>query len=224
MKNKILIFILLISFFSCKKETPISEVSDFGYPFFPIKIGDSAFYQVQKITWDDFDQTIDTSSYLLCEFIESVSTNYIGDSLYRIERMKRNSNSDPWNFDSTWFALKNKHEALRVENNITFVKIVFPIFENQTWNGNIYNLQGEKRYTSSFISAIEVSGITYSNALKIQQQDFESIINSDIETEYYAHSVGLIQATKLHVYKIYNPESGQFEISSGYSYTQNRIR
>jgi hypothetical protein len=216
--------LLSIAMMSCKKDAPITEPLDYGYAYFPLTVGDSACYQVERIFWNDFDQTIDTTTYLLCEYVESFTTNYAGDSLFRIERMMKPDNTAQWQLDSIWFATRNKREAIRVENNRSFVKMVFPVHENQTWNGNIYNIYDEKIYTCTAVdSAANVNGTYFEKAAYIQQQYSKSLINSDIETEIYAKNIGLVQMYKIHVYKEYNASSGQFEITSGYRYIQNRI-
>ena len=225
MKRTFLCIVVLCLFFvSCKKDSAIQEQIDYGYQYFPLKVGDSSFFQVENIFWNDFDQTIDTTDYLLCEYVESVTTNYAGDSLYRIERMiKSTEAAEKWQLDSIWFAIKNQREAIRVENNKSFVKMVFPLREKQSWNGNIYNVYGEKIYKCTALAPVDLNGIHYANAASIEQQNFETLINSDVETEVYAKDIGLVQMYRIHVYKEYNASSGEFKITSGYRYTQNRI-
>lgn len=223
--KKIVLFlaVLCLFFVGCKKDSTIQEQIDFGYQYFPLNVGDSSFFQVDQIVWNDFDHTIDTNSYILCEFIESYSTNLAGDSMYRIERLKKSVSTDSWQLDSVWFALKNSHEAIRVENNRTYVKMVFPINENQSWNENIYNIYPEKIALCTALASANVNGLNYAHAAFIELQNFVTLINSDVETEIYGEQVGLIQLYKYHVYKEYNAISGQFEIKSGYRYTQSRI-
>lgn len=225
MKN-ILFYVLLSVLFisSCKKEPITSESYDFGYNYFPLRVGDSAVYKVNYIFWNDFDNTIDTTNYFLCEYIESATTNLSGDSLYRIERMKRNSEIEPWNLDSVWFALRTKNEAIRVENNFSYVKLVFPVAENVVWNGNAHNPLEEKKSKIVRISTATVNGFSYNNAVFVDNERFQSLINSDVEAETYAPNIGLIEVFKEHVYKDYNSVSGDFEITSGYRFSRIRIR
>jgi hypothetical protein len=219
------ILVLFVVFLAgCKKDDPIVESIDFGYGFFPLTIGDSSIFEVKQTTWNDFNHTVDSVNYFLCEYIESVTVNSAGDSLYRIERLNRDSVTSDWTLDRVWYALKNKKEALRVEENITFTKIVFPIKLNDTWNGNYHNTLGEKTYTCIGISSAVINSIPYSRTVSIQQENFVSLINSDIEKEVYADGVGLVELSKTHVNKSYNPSSGNFEIKSGYIYSQKRIR
>jgi hypothetical protein len=225
MKKIGLLLLVIVLFFSgCKKDAPIQESFDFGYGFFPLNIGDSSFYLVEQITWNDFDNTIDTVNYSLCEYIESMTVNYTGDSLYRIERLKKYDNAPTWNIDSVWFALKTKNEAIRVEQNSSHVKMVFPVSLNSSWNGNIHNTLGSKTYTfSNLLSNLVVNNISYNRTVNIQQENFVTLINSDVENETYADGVGLVKIEKTHVYKTYNPVSGEFEIKSGYIFSQKRV-
>ncbi len=216
------ILMFVVALLGCKKEEPVTESIDFGYEYFPLTVGDSAFYNVQYIFWNDFDQTIDTSNYLLCEFTESISQNYSGDSLYRIERLLKADLSETWRLDSVWYALKTKSEGLRVENNKTFSKIVFPINLKSSWNANAYNNLGEKMSKCVSFSSPMVNNVAYNNAVSIDLERFASLINSDIETEIYGYNKGLVEKTKVHVYHPFNPVSGSFDIKSGYKYSQKR--
>jgi hypothetical protein len=224
--KKVIFLIVLISvaFAGCKKDPVITEPYDFGYQYFPLRVGDSAVYQVNHIFWNDFDNTIDTTNFFLCEYIESATTNLAGDSLFRIERMKKNATQDPWALDSIWFALRNKNEAIRVENNYSFVKMVFPIAEDVTWNGNAHNIIGEREIKCVKIEPVSIGGIAYDKAVFIDMERDTSRIHSDVETETYAHNVGLVHVFKEHVYKEFNSISGDFEIKSGYRTVQTRIR
>ena len=224
---KKLLFLLIsmvVVFASCKKDAEINEPLDFGYNYFPLKIGDSSIYIVKNIFWNDFDNTIDTTNYFLCEYIESATTNLSGDSLFRIERMKRDSEIEPWNLDSVWFALRTKNEAIRVENNYSYVKLVFPTTKDVTWNSNAHNHLGEKQCTLVDIANATVNGVVYNSAVFVDMERFQSLINSDVETEIYVPNIGLVQVDIEHVYLEFNSISGAFEITSGYRYSQIRIR
>lgn len=222
--KRILFSLLLLTlvFTGCKKEEPMESI-DYKYGYFPLSIGDSSKYRVENIVWDDFDQTIDTSAYFLCDYIESATLNNVGDSLFRIEQLIRESDTSQWAIRNVCFAFKTKNQAFRVENNVTYVKLVFPFAEKESWNGNLYNSLDEQKYKCTSVGSFIVENKTFANSVMITQEDFVTLINSDVEKEVYAKGVGLIHSYRIHVDKTYNPTSGQFEIKSGYTYLQNRI-
>lgn len=220
--KKIFLLLSIVILFSCKKEETTTPTFDMGYNYYPLTVGDSAFFKVQQIVWNDFNQTIDTSNYFLCEYIESISQNYAGDSLYRIERFLKTNLNDNWSIDSVWFAVKTNAEGLRIESNRTFSKIVFPIAKKRSWDANAYNTFDEKKSTCVDISSAFVNSINYEKAVYIDLERFSSLINTDVETEIYAYNKGLVQKEKIHLYHPFNPISGAFDIKSGYKYIQTR--
>jgi len=69
-----------------------------------------------------------------------------------------------------------------------------------------------------------MGGIVYGKAAFIDFERDTSLIHSDVEAETYAPNIGLVEVFKEHVYKDYNSVSGDFEITSGYRFSQIRIR
>lgn len=222
--RKVVLLLLICALFlaGCKKDDLLESIN-YGYEYYPLSIGDSAQYEVEKITWNDFNQTIDTSRYFLCEYVESATMNNAGDSLFRIEQWVRESADSSWEISRVDYAFKTRIQAFRVDNNVTYVKLVFPFAEQDTWDGNLYNALGEKKYKCTAIGPVTIENRRYENSVTITQEYFVTLINSDIEKEVYAKGVGLVERSIMHVDKTYNPSSGLFQIKSGYTYLQKRV-
>ena len=61
-----------------------------------------------------------------------------GDTIYKLNRFFKRNEADPWQRINTWTIQKNKSNAIRTEENIKFVKLVFPVKEGLRFDGNVY--------------------------------------------------------------------------------------
>lgn len=220
---RIICFLTLgLIFNSCKKEDviiPFNPKEDFNY--YPMNVGSYIEYDVEYIFWNDFDHTIDTSNYVLREFIESMVVNYTGDTLYRIERNTKDNSDSVWSVSRIWYSGYEDNFAFKVEENVKYVKLVVPVKENYKWEGNIFNDLESKSYSYIFIDRpMQLNNLSFSKCAKILQDDFETLINKDYEEEIFARNIGLIYKKQIHVDKTYNQITQQFEITSGYSLVQ----
>ncbi len=215
-------FIVLVLFFACKKEdkNDILPVHN-DWRYFPLNIGSYVDYEVEYVFWDDFVNTVDTSNYIFREQIESKIVNYSGDTLYRIEQFTKHHIDSAWSVPKVVFAGKGNNYVFKSEDNVQFVKLIFPIIKNGKWNGNAYNLLPNQEYIFIKVNeAHSLSSHSFEKVVHVLQQDNQTAINQDFEEEIYAFDIGLVYKKIIHVKKTYNPINQTFEISSGYTLTQ----
>lgn len=214
----LLVFILI----SCQKEdkhTIVYNQDDLKYC--PLNVGSYIDYEIEYIFWDDFAETVDTSNYILREFIESKVTNYTGDTLYRIEQFAKNHPDSAWSIPHIVFAGIRENYVYKVEDNINYVKIILPVRENAKWDGNAYNSLPNKVYQYLSVGKpFSFSPTNFEKVAHVLQEDNQTLINQDFEEEMYAFNIGLIYKRQIHLKKTYNSINQSFEISSGYSFTQ----
>ncbi len=79
------------------------------------------------------------------------------------------------------------------EDNVTFVKLVFPPKLGLDWNGNARNDQDEKRYEITDVNvAGAVNGLAFDSTLTVLQNDEDLFILRSLEFEQYAAGAGMI--------------------------------
>jgi hypothetical protein len=184
------LFILLTGLFfqSCKEKT--TQPQDFGYDYFPVEVGSWITYDVEDTRYDV--QTI-TETYQLKELIESETTDNQGRPSLRIVRYWRQTDNDPWEIKDVWLSTRTKSTAEKVEENVRYVKFVFPIRDYQTWNGNIYNSEPEWEYYYDSINEPRVvNNIAFDETIKIVQAENFNLIQEQDAYEIYAKNVGLV--------------------------------
>lgn len=203
------IFILLVSItflHSCTSETEMVDDSTFGYDYFPLSPGKSWVYQSDSIVYSSVGSVKDTFKSFIKEEVGEEFEDLSGQKVFKINRFFKRKESDTWSRINTWTASLDKTNAIRTEENIRFVKLVFPVKKGIRFNGNIFvdpdldiEVGGElveayKNWNHK-IEALD-SKIKYKgqeiNAAEINLVDETSIIDRRKVTEFYGKGIGLL--------------------------------
>jgi hypothetical protein len=82
-----------------------------------------------------------------------------------------------------------------VEEDIRFTKLIFPVKEDATWNGNANNTLGEWEYEYTYSDRAEtINGTAFDNVLMVTQKDDKNknAIHREYYIEKYAKEIGLV--------------------------------
>ena len=175
--------------FSCSDTL---EPSKIGFNYFPLEIGDYRIYQIQQIE-DSLFAATDTAHYQLKELVvDTFSTQ--SELNYILHRFKRDLSTDKWQLDSVWTSRRTQNHAIVVENNIPFVKMVFPIRLDKVWDGTLFNASPPDEYQITEISgSMETPAGTFVDNLTVfENNERDTLIYQDIRQSIYALNVGLI--------------------------------
>jgi hypothetical protein len=194
MQNKfyfVLIILLAMNISSCKKDS--NTVSPFtSYSYAPENIGHEIIYDVDSIIKSDFDGLTHTNHFQIRELIADTFTDNQGRPTLRLERYKRLTPNDPWVIYKVWTANKTNVHYEKKEDNITYVKLVFPPSSSVTWNGNSLNFLDSVYYSYlTFNTPDSYNNLSFDSALTVLQNDYEDIIEKNYQAEKYATEVGM---------------------------------
>ncbi len=215
--RKILLIISLIGLgIACKKSTP-GETLDIGYAYFPIDTGLTWIYQVDSISYNDNTQSIDTFRFFLMERI----SGQVDDQLYKnhqiVERYVRKNDSDTWQARANSYILKTANNVQVVDENIRIVKLIFPLGNVQSWNGNMYNNKIRQTYTLQSLNIPYNTGdTTYSNTVTVIHDPPINVIEEILIKSVYARDIGLISFSNTYI-------NTQVTGKSGYRVNQKLI-
>lgn len=197
----------------CKKEDTL--VVDLHYEYFPVEKGTWIAYKVDSIAYNDFTQTVDTFLFYVKEIVESEFDDNEGRLNQRIERYYKDSLNGNWLINSAWYSCKLPQRVERVEDNVRYLKMIFPIANNKKWNGNAYNNLPPLEYAYKNVHEnYSVSNINLDSTLIITQEDEQTLFTEKISFEVYAKHIGCIYKQHNNISKLANGE-----IVSGYKYT-----
>ena len=212
--------LLLLLIAGCKKDSPttISNIN-FGYTYFPTKVGLIRIYQVDSIYWDDFNNKHDTVSYQLKEIIDSTYLDNQNRPTQRIARYKLDSLGN-WTIYKVWASNRTTTTAERVEDNIRFVKFIFPPKNNSKWNGNSENTLDAQTYQITSLNISDnLSGLSFDSTMTVLQIDDNNLVSRMYGVEKYATGVGLYYRQNINQLYIFPTP----DIQSGYIYTETLL-
>jgi hypothetical protein len=199
----IFLFLSFAFFYSCKDDEAV-VITPTDYNYFPVTTGHWIVYDVDSTVHLDIDDNTnqtDTSivyySYQIKETIDSSFIDGEGDRAYRILREKRMNDTLPWAFLNYWTCKRNYNSAQKVEDNVRYVKLSFPVQSGNSWNGNAFNtiIGDDFRYEDVNVP-MTVGTNHFDSTATVSQVEFISLINRIISKEVYAFSVGMVSKQK----------------------------
>ncbi|MEN0047365.1 MAG: hypothetical protein AAF806_09935 [Bacteroidota bacterium] len=137
MKYFVFTLSILAFFSSCKEETLTPEEVQVGYEYYPLAVGKFLTYQVDSIVFDTvgFEVFVDTSSTLVREEIVDSYEGEEGQEIFAIERSERKSKEEEWEIRDVYATYRTESQAVRTEENLTFIKMLFPVSRGKNWEG-----------------------------------------------------------------------------------------
>jgi len=212
MRIKIILLIVAINIFSCKKETLLVDTHQ---DYFPVKIGTWVIYDVDSTFYDDFMDSVFYFTFQVKEVIESEFIDNEGRSALRIERYYRDSSEAQWVIKDVWTANRTNKTAELVENNIRYIKLIFPIIKNSKWNGNNANILDENIYEYTDIhTPYTVQNNTFDSCLIVQHENELTLFTQKFSKEVYAKNIGKIYKNHINIEKL-----ADGTIVSGFDYS-----
>ncbi|MCC6725597.1 MAG: hypothetical protein IT258_13905, partial [Saprospiraceae bacterium] len=124
---------------SCKKTPDDYTPAEKGYDYFPLTVGKFIEYQMDSTIYDpNGDSTVfHSTSYMREEIVDTLTDNN-GNTLYKIEQFERAADSLPWSIKKVLSMALIDEQAVRTEDNLRFIKMVFPAKKGKNWDGNIH--------------------------------------------------------------------------------------
>lgn len=199
---KISLFISISScilFFSCaKKKIPVDE-SLLGLDYYPTNIGRYVIYDVDSVIYNSLTQDTVVTKYRIKEKITETFTDNEGNEALRLERFMKKYNplkpydSIAWAMKEVWMVNANKKSVQVVEGNVRYTKLIFPIQQGASWNGNAKNTIGEWLYAYEYIDKQEnIGSKQVDKVLNVKQKNYRTLISYQNYTEKYAKGIGLV--------------------------------
>lgn len=180
------------------------------YTYFPLEIGKFVVYQVDSVVYDfatGGGTVRDSSRTFVREEITDTLRDLSDQLLYKVERYERVREDQPWVLHSIGTASRNASQAIRTENNLRFLKLVFPMDRRSEWDGHLWidknreiEIAGERmrpftnwRYEVDTIDRPAVVGqFAFDSTLIVTEADDNNVIERRYSRARYAKHVGLV--------------------------------
>lgn len=212
---------------SCKKdEADVPVIS--GKEYYPLEIGSFVVYEADSTVYTEIPKDTLHYSYQIKEKIEEKFTDAEGNESFRMNRYIKLYNpalpydSMSWTIKEAWMIKAESNRIVVQENNLSFVKLIFPCLKGAQWNGNAFNSLDKQNYSYEFVDQnISVNGRNYEKGLKVNQYiDTVNFIKLDLNFEQYAAQIGLVYRQNDHLESttITPGVPVQHRIEKGYTY------
>lgn len=205
MRN-LLCLLLLVSCAACNEETEQRDI-DYGYDYYPLSVGNEWVYAYDSVIVQRQLNTTDTLRGFLRErlFEEADSTGE-----YRIERDWRREDSMPWQLTDIWSIRLEENRLVKKEENLPFIKLVFPVRDGDRWDGlglfeqsiavavggdpiRIYALWDDFEYRKE-PTAITINDVEYDDVITVVENETTDLGRLELRNSLvqYARGVGPI--------------------------------
>jgi len=226
--RKILLPLLLLSvgLYSCKKENEdLSEIAK-GNKFFPTEIGKYIVYDYDSTVWNN---QLGTALPFTGQFRYTVVDTFrdaAGRLSYRINVERRKNDTDPYVPNDVLSVTPTEDRVELMQRGLTFIKMVFPVSNNKSWNGNALIALGDKdnaeydndkwKYTyANFDTEFDPGNNLYEHTVTVNQID-DQLNDPDVDStayayrnysqEIYAYNVGMVYRQR--IYWEFQPKVG----------------
>lgn len=192
-----LVLLLIAGLTSCNETLAPTDTSCAASGLYPLAIGNFISYEVTEIQHSELGED-DTINYQLKEVLADTLTDLSAQQAYRIERFRRTNESQNWSLDSIWTVRNEGVRIVKVESNVPYVKLICPLEEELSWNGNAFNGLMEERYVVQDLQEpFQLDSELFDNTVKVvQHADTSSLLSRDYRIEIFAQNIGLIYKKK----------------------------
>jgi hypothetical protein len=228
------LFIVIIIGFtvSCAKKKIPADEGILGLDFYPTTSGKFIIYDVDSIVYTALPKDTLVFKYRIKEKLADSFTDNQGKPAIRLERYiklynpAKSYDSIPWELKDVWMVNADQKSVQVVEENVRYTKLIFPVQEKASWNGNSNNTLGERMYTYDYIDRNEtINKNAFEDVLLVKQLEYRTLISYQNYSEKYAKGHGLVyrQITDLLSNNIVAGVPVENRIESGILYKQTIV-
>lgn len=190
MIKNIFFICLAIACFSCKRKND-SVPTLTGIEYFPTDIGRYWIYNVHETKYNSF---ITDTTYNRKDVIHEVYVNN-NTLIYELYRFYKPTTTVNWPLqpDSVWAFTTNQNQITIKENNIDYIRLVFPLSTGKIWDGNTKNISGPDLYeATNFQQPYMVGSTNYSETVNVNEEHTLNFVSKDYRNRVYAKNVGMV--------------------------------
>lgn len=210
----ILTLVVGMFFWTCSKQPeqpliPTNAADQRNY--FPLSVGKYVEFAIDSVLYDfggSGGTSRDSIRTWVREEITDTFTDNLGQPLFRIERFERKNDSLPWQLKQVLSASLSIAQAIRTENNLRFLKLVFPFYRNTRWDGNLWidpyleiEVAGERirpftnwQYKVDALDIpAQIGAFAFDSVLVVTEVDQTNAIERRLSRSTYAKHIGLVQ-------------------------------
>lgn len=182
------------------------------YTYAPLEVNSWIEYEIQEINIDKPSNVYDTSTYYIKEIITEKYSDITNKEAYRVERYKRKDLLSNWIIKDVWTVQIDNNRYIKTEENIKFIRLIFPVELYKKWDGNIYNTFDELEYEITSLNyADSINNINFDSLLTVTHEDELNQIEKKYSIERFAKNIGLVYKESIDIYADATPYDDPIE-------------
>lgn len=165
--NRTLFFLSFIVWLcSCNKSK--ETYTDESKNYFPLAMGKQVVYEVDSILWNDFTCKTDTHHYEMRRTIADTFRDNASRLCHTIDIEIRDSANMEWKMHRVIYVMANETRLEYQEENLRFIKLIFPVADDRAWEGNmeISTNTSEYQFLQSWDYIYTHAGQPYNNGIR----------------------------------------------------------
>jgi hypothetical protein len=143
MKNLLTCIIISLLLLSCKKQDASPSTISMA-EYYPQVIGKYITYALDSTVYVKLNTVKEVHSYVVKDIVDATFKDNMGQDVFRIRRMMRNTvDTTIWSDNATFLVTQNARTSEFTENNLRFIKMINPVKEFSAWQGNSFIETGD---------------------------------------------------------------------------------
>lgn len=204
--------ICLCTLYSCKKETEIIDPNALGAAYYPLTIDKFWIYKVDSINYSKtIGVVVDSSSSYIMELVRDSFLNKENEQVYEIDIFHQRDTGGVWELIDNSFITRNKSNLRKTEFGLDFIRLVFPVQKNKSWDGNILIAKnnsvfingepfepfrywnGNTYYYKNILKNVLVGEKQYAKVAEVEEINYDNdLYNYIYATAKYAENAGMV--------------------------------
>lgn len=178
---------------SCSKDSQTTYENNLFLDYFPATQGSFIIYDCDSVVYNDFTGQTDTFKFQIKEYYESTYNDNSGRNSIRIERWKKEADSVKWFLKDVWSLTKTNQAIEKVEEDVRYLKLLFPPKNGLTWNTNALNsLDKREVEIQKLHTPYHLGNLKFDSTLTMVNTDPENLVYEFRNTEIFAIHTGMV--------------------------------
>lgn len=193
MRTFLIAGILSLMLFACKKDQVVKQGQETLLGWIKLRAGYRWIYQVDSVSYRRDKSQPDTFSFELMEMVDTVFEDNVSEKAARIKIVTRKDSLDFWQFKRMCYAKITDEFYERVEENVRYLRMSFPLVEEAIWNMNSRNnLPPAWLFYQDLYKPYPTDKYGVDSAITIVGKDINNSIEKYRYREVYGKGLGLL--------------------------------
>jgi hypothetical protein len=160
-----------------------------------------------------------TTTRLKKELGEQLPENQEGSVRFELLRYYRADEQSEWVLTKRYAVYKDQTELHRIEENIRYLSLSFPIIEGREWNGNKYSQLDEESFELVNHNVSEtINNLAFDSLATVEQYSSENLIEKKSAAEKFVKGIGLVYRFREYIFTRTDGINTQNDVDSGLTY------